>query len=107
MLGKMKIELPENTIGFDSSEDCAVFPLDELVKEEVHLIKIDVDESEIQVLSGMENLLKYMKPILAIEVVHHNLSQFFDIIDKFGYRIDHLFSNPQYSDIVAMPRDQS
>ena len=25
----MKVELPENTIGFESSEDCAVFPLDE------------------------------------------------------------------------------
>ena len=25
----MKIVLPENTIGFESSEDCAVFPLDE------------------------------------------------------------------------------
>ena len=25
----MKVELPANTIGFESSEDCAVFPLDE------------------------------------------------------------------------------
>ena len=25
----MKIDLPENTIGFESSEDCAVVPLDE------------------------------------------------------------------------------
>ena len=25
----MKVELPENTIGFDTSEDCAVFPMDE------------------------------------------------------------------------------
>ncbi len=25
----MKVELPDNTIGFESSEDCAVFPLDE------------------------------------------------------------------------------
>ena len=25
----MKVELPEKTIGFESSEDCAVFPLDE------------------------------------------------------------------------------
>ena len=25
----MKVDLPENTIGFESSEDCAVFPLDE------------------------------------------------------------------------------
>ena len=25
----MKVELPKNAIGFDTSEDCAVFPLDE------------------------------------------------------------------------------
>jgi len=29
VLGNLKIDLPENTIGFESSEDCAVVPLDE------------------------------------------------------------------------------
>ena len=29
MLGNLKVDLPENTIGFESSEDCAVSPLDE------------------------------------------------------------------------------
>ena len=29
VLGKMKVDLPENVIGFDTSEDCAVFPLDD------------------------------------------------------------------------------
>ncbi len=29
VLGKMKINLPENSIGFETSEDCAVFPLDD------------------------------------------------------------------------------
>jgi len=28
-LGNLKVDLPEETIGFESSEDCAVFPLDE------------------------------------------------------------------------------
>ena len=28
-MGNLKVDLPENTIGFESSEDCAVFPLDE------------------------------------------------------------------------------
>ena len=28
-MGNLKIDLPENTIGFESSEDCAVVPLDE------------------------------------------------------------------------------
>ena len=28
-MSKLKVELPNNTIGFNSSEDCAVFPLDE------------------------------------------------------------------------------
>jgi len=29
VLGNLKVDLPENTIGFESSEDCAVSPLDE------------------------------------------------------------------------------
>ena len=29
MLGNLKVDLPENTIGFESSEECAVSPLDE------------------------------------------------------------------------------
>jgi selenide,water dikinase len=29
VLGNLKVDLPEDTIGFESSEDCAVFPLDE------------------------------------------------------------------------------
>jgi len=29
VLGNLKVDLPEETIGFESSEDCAVFPLDE------------------------------------------------------------------------------
>ena len=29
VLGKMKIDLPKNAIGFETSEDCAVFPLDD------------------------------------------------------------------------------
>jgi len=29
VLGNLKVDLPEYTIGFESSEDCAVFPLDE------------------------------------------------------------------------------
>ena len=29
MLGNLKVDLPKNTIGFESSEDCAVSPLDE------------------------------------------------------------------------------
>ncbi len=29
VLGKMKIDLPENAVGFETSEDCGVFPLDD------------------------------------------------------------------------------
>ena len=29
MLGKIKNDLPENTVGFETSDDCAVFPLDD------------------------------------------------------------------------------
>jgi FkbM family methyltransferase len=96
---------PQDTIvEYDQSGEIPISPLDRLIKEDVHLVKIDVDESELEVLRGMVEILETMRPILAIEVVHQNLSSFLSIMESFDYRIDHVFSNPQYNDIVAVPR---
>mgnify|MGYP003956052965 CR=1 FL=1 len=94
----------DDVVEYDQLGEIPISPLDRLIKEDVHLIKIDVDESELEVLRGMEKILETMRPTLAIEVVHQNLSIFLRIMESFDYRIDHLFSNPQYSDIVAVPR---
>ncbi len=94
----------DTTVEYYENGTIPVYPLDDLVEEVIHLIKIDVDEHELKVLFGMKNILKSIRPIIAIEVVHPNLVEFLKLMTKFNYRIDHLFSNPQYTDIVAIPR---
>ena len=95
----------DTVVEYIQTGEIPVFPLDELVKEDVHLVKIDVDESELQVIRGMEKILEVTRPILVIEVVHKYLSEFLLTMDKFDYRVDQLFPNPQYSDIIALPRE--
>ena len=94
----------DTTVEYDENGNIPVYPLDDLIEEVIHLIKIDVDEHEMKVLFGMKNILKSIRPILAIEVLHPNLTEFLKMMEEFNYRIDHLFSNPQYTDIVAIPR---
>jgi DNA polymerase elongation subunit (family B) len=45
--------------------------LDDIIHEKVDLIKIDVEESEFEVLRGMMNVLRRYKPALIIETGHY------------------------------------
>ncbi|MEE3000620.1 MAG: FkbM family methyltransferase [Pseudomonadota bacterium] len=95
---------PQNiTLEYNTGE-IPVFPLDDLIEDVVDLIKIDVDEHELKVLRGMTNILGTDRPILVIEVVHQNLVEFLNFMSQFDYKIDRIFSNPQYTDIIAIPR---
>ena len=108
-VGKCRITAPDDnpqnlTVDYDSNGEIPVMPLDDVVTGPIDLIKIDVDESEIDVLGGMTRILSEVRPILATEVVHSNLDAFLEILDRFDYKVDHLFPNPQYNDIVAVPK---
>jgi FkbM family methyltransferase len=87
----------------DDAGPLPVVPLDALVTGPIDLVKIDVDEQEIAVLEGMGDILRTRRPVLAIEVVHRNLADTLGLLSRFDYRVDHVFSNPQYHDIVAVP----
>lgn len=107
--GKCRIAAPDDnpqnlTVDYDTDGEIPVMPLDDVVTGPIDLIKIDVDESEIEVLQGMTRILTEVRPILATEVVHPNLEAFMEILDRFDYQVDHLFPNPQYNDIVAVPK---
>lgn len=52
--------------------------LDELISEEVSLIKMDIEGFEMKALKGAEELIREFKPKLAI-AVYHKSSDFFDI----------------------------
>ncbi len=95
---------PQNMVlDYDSDGDIPLHPLDELITEPVEFVKIDVDDAEMTVLAGMTRILREDRPALAVEVIHPNLPAFMDLMRANGYHIDHVFSNPQYSDILAVP----
>lgn len=107
-MGKCRIAAPDDnpqnlTVDYEPDGEIPVMPLDDLATGPIDLVKIDVDESEIDVLQGMTRILSEVRPVLAVEVVHSNLEAFLEIIDRYDYTVDHLFPNPQYNDIVAAP----
>jgi FkbM family methyltransferase len=98
---------PQDTIiAHDPEGELPVAPLDSLIADAVDLVKIDVDEQEIAVLNGMTGILSNRRPVLAVEVVHRNLPEFLALMARFDYRVHHLFSNPQYHDIAAVPAER-
>ncbi len=56
-------------------------------KERPDFIKIDVEGMEMQVLSGLEGLLKRKKPIMMIEVDNDLEAEFLDWVDSNGYGV--------------------
>ena len=47
--------------------------LDNIIKEKVHIIKIDVEGYELNVLKGCENIIKNYKPMLQLEYMPGNM----------------------------------
>jgi FkbM family methyltransferase len=65
--------------------------LNECNVSEVNLIKIDVEGAELEVLLGSLNLLKKHKPVILIEVHHHELGRksenVYKILKQFRYNL--------------------
>lgn len=76
--GMNAVRIPENFSG--SQEKVQVTDIDSWMAEnnipDAHLVKIDVEGAEMEVLSGMTQLLKRSTPILFIEVIAAQLAAF-------------------------------
>jgi len=72
---------------FTQSFKCKIDKLDNIVKEKVKLIKIDVEGSEFQVLAGAIGLIEEHKPIIIIETFKNkrNLKLLDDFCEGFDY----------------------
>jgi len=72
---------------FCQSFKCKIDKLDNIVKEKVKLIKIDVEGSEFQVLAGAIGLIEEHKPIIIIETFKNkrNLKLLDDFCEGFDY----------------------
>lgn len=57
------------------------------IKEKIDLIKIDVEDSEIEVLKGCLKTIKKYKPLIVIECFH-KIKEVSEILEKLGYRLD-------------------
>ena len=78
----MKIDLPENTIGFETSEDCAVFPLghDQYLLQSVDFFTPIVDDPFIFGQIAAANSLSDIyamggKPLHALNIVEFPLEE--------------------------------
>ena len=74
---------------FTQSFKCKIDKLDNIVKEKIKLIKIDVEGSEFQVLAGAIELIEEHKPIIIIETfkTKRNLKLLDDFCEGFDYNM--------------------
>lgn len=85
------VSIIDNLENKDDSFDINIVPLDYFNFENISLIKIDVENMEIEVLEGSLNLISRCKPTIIIET--HKLSELketniFKELSKLGYEID-------------------
>lgn len=71
-----------------------ILPLDDIIKEKVDFIKIDVEGMEIEVLKGSLNRISADKPIIFIE--SDKISEVLKILGPYGYYIEKPLANLNY-----------
>ena len=77
---------------FTQSFKCKIDKLDNIVKEKIKLIKIDVEGSEFEVLAGAIELIEEHKPIIIIETfkTKRNLKLLDDFCEGFDYDMEYI-----------------
>ncbi len=80
-----------------------VEPLDDLIKERVDLLKIDVESMEVEVLEGARQLILRERPVILIEVVDENIMSFLDMTQKLGYKTQMIFADHGYANYLLLP----
>ena len=96
-----------------TTEDVEVRTLDSLGLTAVHLIKIDAQGAELDVLIGGEETIRRWQPIILVEVWPDGLRQFgateeslMAFLDKMHYATVRFGGGPTWWDILAIPRTQ-
>lgn len=105
--GEVKVIEPCENIGMayvEEGEGVKTMIADNLNLDIVHLIKIDVEGHEIDVLNGCKNIIDKFSPILIIEINKHTLNRFniskqdlFDKISELGYSFRNIYPNVDMS----------
>ena len=66
------------------------------LKEKIFLIKIDVENHELEVIDGMIENIKKFKPLLIIESNSQNIKSLKKKLNKLNYRCKHIKKNSNY-----------
>ncbi len=60
--------------------------LDDVIKDKVDIVKIDVEGAEYKVLLGMKGILKRYKPLLIVEIQNENKKKVFELLKRYSYK---------------------
>lgn len=82
-----------------------VKPLDRVISGDVDLIKIDVEDMEIEVLMGARETIKRCRPLIYIEVLDKNIGPFLELVRALNYRVDRIFPEFTFANYVLMPNE--
>jgi FkbM family methyltransferase len=79
-------------------------PLDQLIAEQIELIKIDVEGMELEVLQGAAGIIAQWRPKIMIEVFNDHVSAFKQWLERNAYRIVREFPYVNAINFVVEPR---
>lgn len=88
----------------DAAGPVPVRPLDALIQDPVKLLKIDVEDLEIEVLRGARELIARHRPALFVEVQDANAHAFADLMSQWTYGVVDAFPEPGYCNYILTDR---
>ena len=105
---RFRLKTKQNNLGAtslvrDVSGDIQVAKLDDITKEHIDFIKIDVENMELDVLEGAKGLIKRNNPLILIEVMNANVDNFKEFLTEINYKIIKTFKNVNASNFFIEP----
>ena len=86
-------EIADNII---NGIEVVVVTLDELIKEKVDFIKVDVQGAEIKALTGAKNLISIYQPDMLVEVTKSHMKDFRKFLETVKYKSVKAFDHGRY-----------
>jgi len=89
------------TITATGDGNTAVEPLDAIVDGPVDLIKIDVEDRELDVLAGARETIARHHPLILVEVRDGNAGAFVAFLAENGYKVEEVFPDQGYANYLV------
>ena len=86
--------------------EVVVVTLDELIKEKVDFIKVDVQGTEIEALAGAKNLISSYQPDMLVEVAKSHIKEFQKFLEQVRYQTVKTFDHGRYVNFYIKPKNK-